>query len=112
MNQMSRRELFSRKGMEQVIGKLPTLFELFEEQNLNANDKELPDSSVDSSDDRTVMANYFSSSIYSYALLSEMPWELLIDEAKRFGIPYEGRSKLDVVRDLFLGTGGKEEDRA
>jgi len=54
------------------------------------------------------MPEYFSSPLYSYALLSEMPWDMLIEEAKRLGIEYEGRSKIDVVREIFMGKGGTE----
>jgi hypothetical protein len=60
--------------------------------------------------DRTVMEGYFSSPIYSYALLSEMPWDMTIDEAIRLGIDYEGRSKMDVIRDIFLGKDQKEAE--
>ena len=60
--------------------------------------------------DRTVMEGYFSSPIYSYALLSEMPWDMLIAEAQRLGIDYEGRSKIDVVREIFMGKGEVEAE--
>lgn len=54
------------------------------------------------------MEGYLSSPLYSYALLSEMPWDMLTDEARRYGIQYEGRTKMEVVRELFIGSGGKE----
>ena len=56
------------------------------------------------------MEGYFSSPLYSYALLSEMPWEMLIEEARQRNIPYEGRAKLEVVKDLFLGQEGGAGD--
>jgi len=49
---------------------------------------------------------YFRSPLHSYPLLQEMPWDLLVAEAKSRGIPIEGRSKNDIARDLFLGTPG------
>ena len=64
--------------------------------------------SASSGDERIVMPEYFSSHLYSYALLSEMPWDMLIEEAIRLGVEYEGRSKIDVVREIFMGKGEVE----
>lgn len=52
------------------------------------------------------LEDYFRSPLHSYPLLQEMPWDLLVAEAKSRGIPIEGRSKNDIARDLFLGTPG------
>ena len=60
--------------------------------------------------ERTVMPEYFSSPLYSYALLSEMPWDMLTEEAKRLGIDYEGRQKIDVVREIFVGKAAAESE--
>ena len=56
------------------------------------------------------MPEYFSSPLYSYALLSEMPWDMLTEEAKRLGIDYEGRQKIDVVREIFVGKAAAESE--
>lgn len=47
------------------------------------------------------MQHYFQSPLYSYPLLQEMPWEMLLEEAIKKGIPTDGRSKNDIARDLF-----------
>ena len=113
---MNRRELLSRRGLGEMLRKAAPLF------GING-DGATGDAATDSAviageraethkvehDGRRVMEGYLSSPLYSYALLSEMPWDMLIDEARNHGISYEGRSKMDVVRELFVGTGGKEE---
>ncbi len=103
MEQISRREFFSRKVLGQVWNKaIPmeiiskTLSEKLSEPVGHSNA-----TPVDG--ERVVMQDYFSSPLYSYALLSEMPWEMLADEAQKRGIPFEGRSKMDIVRELFTG---------
>ena len=110
LDQLSRREFFSRKVLGQVWQKAAEIFpvaaEAIEEKNL-----EIVSSTSDSIPDAgTVMPEYFSSPLYSYALLSEMPWDMLIEEAKRLGIDYEGRSKIDVVREIFMGKGEVEAE--
>ena len=112
LDQLSRREFFSRKVLGQVWQKAAEIFpvatEAIEEKNL-----EIVSSTSDSIPDageRTVMPEYFSSPLYSYALLSEMPWDMLIAEAQRLGIDYEGRSKIDVVREIFMGKGEVEAE--
>lgn len=50
---------------------------------------------------RESLEQYFQSPLYSYPLLQEMPWELLLEEANKQGIPTEGRSKNDIARDVF-----------
>lgn len=50
---------------------------------------------------RESIEQYFQSPLYSYPLLQEMPWELLLEEADRKGISTDGRSKNDIARDLF-----------
>jgi len=110
---MNRREFLSRRGLGEMLRKAAPLLKLIPE-SFAAN--ALPDAQAESAapkkdghEERTVMEGYLSSPLYSYALLSEMPWDMLVDEARRYGIAYEGRSKIEVVRELFVGTGGKEE---
>ena len=106
--QMSRRDFLSCKGMGKLLNKVAPLLGMLDE----AATTPLSVSSVIDNEelvaDRTVMEGYFSSPIYSYALLSEMPWDMTVDEAIRLGIDYEGRSKMDVIRDIFLGKDQKE----
>jgi len=51
---------------------------------------------------RESLERYFKSPIHSYPLLQEMPWDLLIAEAEMHGIPFKGRGKNEIARDLFL----------
>jgi hypothetical protein len=51
---------------------------------------------------RENLEQYFKSAIYSYPLLQEMSWDLLIAEAEIRGIPVAGRDKNDIARELFL----------
>lgn len=48
---------------------------------------------------------YFQSPLTSYPLLQEMPWPMLLEEAQRRGIEVEGRTKNDIVRDIFRHSG-------
>lgn len=112
MEQISRRDFFSRRILGQIWQR--TSDSLSVGLKAMQGQQELPDRCVGANpdvtgDERVVMPGYFSSPLYSYALLSEMPWEMLIEEAKKLGVAYEGRSKIDVVREIFLGTGGEEE---
>ena len=109
MEQLSRRDFFSRKVLGQVWQKAAAIFPVSAEPvevlaEVASGTSETPTGEGE----RTVMPEYFSSPLYSYALLSEMPWDMLIEEAKRLGIDYEGRSKIDVVREIFMGKGGTE----
>ena len=106
---MSRRAFFSRHGMGQALKTLAPMLGAGESESGKTEQAEPVVVDSERQDERTVMAGYFSSHLYSYALLSEMPWDMLIEEAKRHNIAYDGRSKLDIVRELFIGTGGKEE---
>lgn len=110
MEQISRRELFSRKVLGQLWQKTAESLSMMTE-SLKETPEQASEAAIATSrgDERRVMPEYFSSHMNSYALLSEMPWDMMVDEAVRMGIPYEGRSKLDIVRDIFLGTGGGEE---
>jgi hypothetical protein len=54
------------------------------------------------------MVKYFQSPMYSYPLLQEMPWSMLVEEAQRHDIAVEGRTKNDIARDLFLDDNSKE----
>jgi hypothetical protein len=51
---------------------------------------------------------FFSSYESSYALTLAYPDEILLETARRHGIPTEGRSKNEIVKELFLKTGGFE----
>ena len=109
LEQLSRRDFFSRKVLGQVWQKAAAIFPGSAEPvevlaEVASGTPETPTGEGE----RTVMPEYFSSPLYSYALLSEMPWDMLIEEAKRLGIDYEGRSKIDVVREIFMGKGGAE----
>lgn len=103
LESISRREFFSIKVLGDLWNKtLPAKIppEGLTENHLNPMDEK---SDLPTESERVVMQDYFSSPLYSYALLSEMPWEMLIDEAQKRGIPHEGRSKMEVVRELFTG---------
>ncbi len=50
--------------------------------------------------------NFFDSYERCYALFAEMPLEDIINAAKERGIATEGRSKLEIARELF----GKREE--
>ena len=108
---ISRREFFSRKVLGQVWQKTAELFPVsvaIEEKS--ASEVESEPVTVSFEPDRTVMPEYFSSPLYSYALLSEMPWDMLVEEAKRLGIDYAGRQKIDVVREIFVGKKAAESE--
>ena len=114
---MNRREFLSRRGLGEMLRKAAPLF------GING-DGATGDAATDSAviageraethkvehDGRRVMEGYLSSPLYSYALLSEMPWDMLVEEAKRLGIDYEGRQKIDVVREIFVGKAAAESE--
>ena len=114
---MNRREFLSRRGLGEMLRKAAPLF------GING-DGATGDAATDSADiageraethkveheERRVMEGYLSSPLYSYALLSEMPWDMLAEEAKRLGIDYEGRQKIDVVREIFVGKAAAESE--
>ena len=111
MEQISRRDFFSRKVLGQVWRKSVAILPISEGMQEKSSQIALTEPElVPGESDRTVMSEYFSSPLYSYALLSEMPWDMLIKEAKRLGIEYEGRSKLDVVREVFMGKSATETE--
>ena len=108
---ISRREFFSRRVLGQVWQKTAELFPA----SVAPEAKPAPEVAVEpvtlsAEPERTVMPEYFSSPLYSYALLSEMPWDMLVDEAKRLGIDYQGRAKIDVVREIFVGRAVAETE--
>ena len=108
---ISRRQFFSRRVLGQVWQKTAELFPV----SGAVEAKPAPDAAVESvtvsaEPDRTVMPEYFSSPLYSYALLSEMPWDMLTEEARRLGIDYEGRQKIDIVREIFVGKAAAESE--
>ena len=49
---------------------------------------------------------FFSNYESSYALTLAYPDDILLDAARKEGIPVEGREKNDIVKDLFLKKGG------
>lgn len=108
---ISRREFFSRKVLGQVWQKTVELFPVSAAAEAKpASDLQGEPVTLLAEPDRTVMPEYFSSPLYSYALLSEMPWDMLVEEAKRLGIDYEGRQKIDVVREIFVGKAAAESE--
>ena len=108
---ISRRQFFSRRVLGQVWQKTAELFPA----SVAVEAKPAPEVAgepltLSAEPERTVMPEYFSSPLYSYALLSEMPWDMLTEEAKRLGIDYEGRQKIDVVREIFVGKAAAESE--
>ena len=108
---ISRRQFFSRKVLGQVWQKTAALLPV----SMATEAKPAPEVAgepltLSAEPERTVMPEYFSSPLYSYALLSEMPWDMLAEEAKRLGIDYEGRQKIDVVREIFVGKAAAESE--
>lgn len=81
MENLSRRELFSRKFLN-------NLWSTFSGE-------------TESSKER-FFAEYFQSSLYSYPTLQELPWELTLEEAHKNGISTDGRTRNDIVRDLYV----------
>lgn len=109
--EMSRREFLSRRGLGEVFRKVtPMLGIKAESEQLGegTENQAVKEAETTATEERTVMDGYLSSPLYSYALLSEMPWDMLTEEAERRGIPYEGRSKMEVVRELFVGAAERE----
>lgn len=47
------------------------------------------------------LEDFFESYESSYALTLNYPDEILIETARKEGIPVEGREKIDIARDLF-----------
>ena len=80
---MSRRDIFTKEILKHIFNLSP----------VKTTEKELH---------RESLEHYFTSPIHSYPLLQEMPWDLLIAEAERHGIPVEGRDKNAIARDIFL----------
>ena len=109
--EMSRREFLSRRGLGEVFRKVTPMLGIKaepESPGAMAEENEVKEPETTATEERTVMDGYLSSPLYSYALLSEMPWDMLVEEAQRRGIPYEGRSKMEVVRELFVGATERE----
>jgi len=52
------------------------------------------------------MDRFFESYESSYALTLCYPDDILLETARREGIPCEGREKIDIVKDLFERKGG------
>ena len=49
---------------------------------------------------------FFESYESSYSLTLAYPDEILLESAKNYGIQTENRSKIDIVKELFLKQGG------
>ena len=111
MEEISRREFFSKEMLGQLWRKRDSVGSLTETMPKNSAERSQEKKVSQQVDERVVMQGYFSSPLYSYALLSEMPWEMLIEEARQRNIPYEGRAKMEIVKELFLGQDDKEGDR-
>lgn len=79
---LSRRDLFTRKGLEEFGRSL----------GLTVPETSEPD----------YLTEYFRSPLHSYPLLQEMPQEMLEQEARKFGIAIDNRSKNEIARDLFM----------
>jgi len=77
---MSRRDLFSPKVFNNIWS---TIFEKKESDNYN------------------FINEHFQSSLYSYPALQELPWEMTLEEAQQNGVNTEGRSRNDIVKDLY-----------
>jgi len=82
-NSMSRRDFFTRNFMKNLPKKAghPRM--------------------TDEETRRQNLEEYFKSPLYSYPLLQEMPWNLLLFEAKSKGIDVKGRSKNEIAKELF-----------
>jgi len=57
-------------------------------------------------DQRREFDKFFESYESSYALTLAYPDEILLETALKYGIETEGRSKIDIVKELFVKTGG------
>jgi hypothetical protein len=57
------------------------------------------------------LQDFFASYESSYALTLCYPDDILMETARKEGIPCEGRDKIDIVKDLFLKK-GRTTDRA
>jgi hypothetical protein len=49
----------------------------------------------------TAVEAYFASALSNYPILQEVPWAMVLDEARARGIPTEGRPRHEIARDLF-----------
>lgn len=84
---LSRRELFSKNGLKKVFQML------INESDESKNQKE---------DNWQITLNQWSEpSVYNYALFQEFPMEMITQEAKEKGIPTDGRSKIEIARDVY-----------
>ena len=106
--EMSRRELLSRRGLGEVFRKVTPMLGIkaeSEQLSVPVESPEVKEPETIAAEERTVMDGYLSSPLYSYALLSEMPWDMLVEEARRRGIPYEGLfaflKRKDLAENVF-----------
>ena len=56
--------------------------------------------------DRETFDKFFSDYESCYALTLAYPDDILMETARKEGIPVDGREKIDIVKDLFLQKGG------
>lgn len=52
-------------------------------------------------DEQTKKKDYFDSVLSCYPLLSEAPYEQLVETARKIGINPENKSKLELAREVF-----------
>jgi hypothetical protein len=91
MGEVSRRHFITRGLLRQVAGILAG----FEEGRIEAERKETFD-------------RYFDSYESCYALVLAYPEDVLLETARRHGVPTEGREKKEIVKDLFRKQGGSD----
>ena len=65
------------------------------------------ESGVAEADRKEEFEKFFSSYESSYTLTLAYPDEILIETARRHRIDTEGREKNDIVKELFIKTGGQ-----
>lgn len=91
----SKRQLFSKKLLLREVGKVITAFE----------------SGIREVEEEENFERFFDSYESSYALTLAYPDDILIETARREGIPTDGREKIDIVKELFQKRGGYGKHR-
>lgn len=61
-------------------------------------------------------SSFFDSVTNSYSITLAYPWELLAETARRMGLPTDGKTRLELAREIFshqvMEDGGIEEGGA